>query len=78
MCPKKITSIKKFVFIEKIFALKNYLHWKNHFKDSKKGNHQKYGIRTFHIFVSHLYSKGNYRKVAQKLSITLVFKRVFV
>jgi hypothetical protein len=35
-------------------------------KHSKKGNHQKYGIRILHIYVQYLSIKGNYKNVTLK------------
>jgi hypothetical protein len=61
----------KTICIEKLFAWKNYtkklLIFKNCFKHPRKRNHKKYGIGSFHIHVQYLYTKGNYKMVAQKL-----------
>jgi hypothetical protein len=58
------------ICIEKLFGLKNWLHLKTSLlkictKHPK--NHKNYGIRSLHIYVQYLYTKSNYKKVAQKL-----------
>ncbi len=50
-------------YIEKLLKLRNC------FKHPKRGNHKKYGIGSFHIYVQYLYIKGNYRKGCTKIII---------
>jgi hypothetical protein len=62
----------RFVCIEKLLIMKN------HFKHLKARNHKKHGRGIFTYMSNICIRKVIIEKVAPKLSITLVFKRVFV
>jgi len=62
----------KTIYTQNLLRFKKYFYLKityieKSFQTSKKKKSQKNGIRSFDIYVQYLYTKGNYKKVAQKL-----------